>query len=68
MRGRGETIAYVLSDFDPEENEVFSLFFRKRYWYKPREDFKETDLTEIQRENVKKISEYEEKLKEVLKK
>jgi hypothetical protein len=43
-------------------------FFRKRYWYKPREDFKETDLTEVQRENVKRISEYEEKLKEVLKK
>ncbi|OGG46268.1 MAG: hypothetical protein A3F84_07945 [Candidatus Handelsmanbacteria bacterium RIFCSPLOWO2_12_FULL_64_10] len=43
-------------------------FFRKRGWYKPREDFRETDLTEVQRENVKRISEYEEKLKEVLKK
>jgi hypothetical protein len=42
-------------------------YFRKNEWYKPREDFKETDLTEIERKNVEKILEYEKRIKEKMK-
>lgn len=37
-------------------------YFRRFEWYKPREDFKEADLTEIQKRNVDRILEYEKKL------
>jgi hypothetical protein len=38
-------------------------YFRSKPWYEPRDDFKETDLTEIERKNVEKILQYERGLK-----
>jgi len=38
-------------------------YFRSKPWYEPRDDFKEADLTEIERKNVEKIFKYERRLK-----
>lgn len=44
---------------DPELNS----FFKKFDWYKPKADFKESDLTESEQANVKAIKAYENELR-----
>ncbi|MBN1291633.1 MAG: YARHG domain-containing protein [Candidatus Latescibacteria bacterium] len=41
-------------------------YFRNTYWYKPREDFEDTDLTKIEQENIRKIIAKEQWLKELI--
>jgi YARHG domain-containing protein len=38
-------------------------YFRQFNWYKPRQDFKESDLNNIEKENVSAISKYESELR-----
>lgn len=38
-------------------------YFRKYDWYKPRPDFKESDLNKIEKENIAAIAAYENELK-----
>lgn len=47
------------------ESPEFDKYFGSQIYhkYKPRDDFKESDLSEIQIANVKKIIEYQKKLK-----
>lgn len=43
-------------------------YFRKQYYYSPREDFDSNELNEIEKSNINKIFNYESKLKNDLKK
>lgn len=47
---------------DPE----LDKYFRKYDWYKPRLDFKESDLNKTEKENIAAIMEYENELKAAL--
>ncbi len=40
--------------------------FRNTYWYKPSEDYRDTDITDIEKENVRKIIAKEQWLKELV--
>ena len=40
--------------------------FRNTYWYNPREDYSDTDLTDIEKENIRKIIAKEQWLKEIV--
>jgi len=41
-------------------------YFRNTYWYKPTDDYRESDLSDIERENVRKIIEKERWLKNLI--
>jgi hypothetical protein len=52
---------------DPELQRHFDLQSAKNYgWYRPRADFKETDLSPVERDNVRRIKAYEDNLARTL--
>ena len=43
-----------------------NAYFKDKNWYKPRDDYSDTDLTDIERENVRKIAAKEEWLNKLV--
>lgn len=46
----------------PFQSEVLSLYFSDKAWYRPRDDFKESMLTEVDKRNIKLVQSQEDRL------